>query len=173
MKLTLRHDYDCSSDAFWDALFFDREYNRALYRDGLGFEDMEILADDAGEDGGRRRRLRAKPKLDAPRAVRKLIGDALTYVEEGEFDPDTRRWTTRVVPSRLADRVRITVVVWCEPRGDDRCVRVADFDFDVRVIGLGRVFEQFIARTMRENYEKAARFSNTWLRAHQAASAGE
>ncbi len=173
MKLTLRDDYDCSVERFWEGLFFELDYNRALYRDGLGFEQMEIVADDVSDDGRRRRRMRVKPKLDAPRAVRKLIGDALTYVEQGEYDPRTMRWSTRIVPSRVADRIRISIVVHCEPRGDDRCVRVADFEFDVRVIGLGRIFEQFIARTMRENYTKAARFSNRWLRDHQVASAGE
>ncbi len=164
MVLTLRDIYECSETHFWDELFFDEAYNRALYRDGLGFSEMDILGDEVEPNGERRRRMRVKPKLDAPRAVRRLIGDALTYVEEGVFDPHSRRWDTRVVTSRLADRVKIGISVRCEPRGPDRCERVADFDFDVRVLGLGRVFEQFIAHTMRENYGKAARFSNAWLR---------
>lgn len=164
MKLQLRDTYRCSAEHFFDAMFFDPAYNEALYRQGLGFEQMQILEDVVADDGARTRRMRVKPKLDAPRAVRKLIGDALTYEEHGRYDPATRRWATRIVTSKLADRIQITTDVTTEARGDSECVRVADFVFSVRVLGAGRVFEQFIARTMRENYDKAARFSNEWLR---------
>ena len=54
--LTLRDIYECSETHFWDELFFDEAYNRALYRDGLGFSEMDILGDEVEPNGERRRR---------------------------------------------------------------------------------------------------------------------
>lgn len=161
MKFTIRDDYACSAAHFWGEMFFDPEYNRRVYREGLEFEIFELL-EQTEQDGIIERKIRVMPKLDAPRPIRKLIGDALTYEEHGRFDGV--RWESRVVPSRLADRVKPQLIQWVEPAGDDRCVRYVAFDIEVRILGLGKLMEKFLERTYRENYTKAAQWTNrVWL----------
>lgn len=163
MRLVLRHPYGLAADRFWSEMFFDPAYNRALYTEGLGFESIDVLEDVADATGRRTRRLRVRPRLDMPAAVRRLVGDAVSYVEAGTFDPAAGTFTTRILPSALSDRIRIETVMRCEPRGPDRCERVAEIDLAVRVLGVGRVFEKFLERTLRENYDKAAAFTERWL----------
>lgn len=162
MQFSLRHDYACSAEQFWNATFFDADYNPRVYREGLEFSRFEVL-EQTEVDGVITRTLRVMPKLDAPAPVRKLIGDALVYEEHGRFADG--HFVTTIVPSRLADKVSIKSDLWIEPGGEARCTRVVRFDVDVRIFGLGKVFEMFIERTLRENYAKAARWTNdVWLR---------
>jgi hypothetical protein len=161
MRLTLRDPYDVPPEGFW-SMFFDAAYNQALYREGLGFESLEVLEDTVGPDGVRRRRLKVRPRLELPGPVRRLIGDTTGYTEEGTFDPKAGTFTTRIIPAALSDRVRIDTVMRVEPRGTGS-ERVADVDIGVRVLGVGGIFEKFVERTMRESYAKAAAFSNRWL----------
>ncbi len=166
MKLRLTDTYDCSVDHFWNDLFFTDAYNQALYTEGLGFESVEML-ENAADGGGRIRRMRVVPRLDMPGPVKKALGDRISYVEEGHYEAAAGTFTTRIVPNRLADRIRIETTIRVEARGEGRCERVADFDFEVKVFGVGRVFEKFIEKSMRDSYAKAATFTNRWLGARR------
>lgn len=163
MKFSLRHPYAIEPDAFWREVFFDPAYNEALYREGLHFEAFKVLDESNPPDGRRTRKLAVKPKLDAPAAIKKVLGDSIDYVEEGRLDPSRPAWITRVIPSKLADKVSIHNEFWLERTGPGRSDRVASFDVEVKIFGLGGIFEKFLEKTMRESYQLAADFTNKWL----------
>ena len=163
MTFTVRDIFDTSVDRYWGSIFFDPEYNARLYREGLGFAGFELI-ELTGEPGGRRTRtMRTEPSAEAPAVVRKLIGDSLSYTETGEWDPETRVWTYRIVPSRLPEKVYIGGRLWAEPEGEGRCARVAEVEVRVKVLGVGGTIEKFIERTTRESYVKATRFTNAYI----------
>ncbi len=165
MRVVIRDPYDVPPEAFWGRMFFDPAYNQSLYTEGLGFESLEILEDAVTPDGSRRRRMRVRPRLDMPAAVKKLVGEKVTYVEEGTFDAAAGTFRSRIVPSSLADRIRIETVMRLEPRGAGACERIAEAEVEVRVLGLGGLVEKFIEKSLRDNYAKGAAFSNRWLAA--------
>lgn len=171
MRATIRHEYDCSAEVYWGELFFDPEYTERVYLDGLRFSKF-AMTDTAQADGSTDRRLHVTPRLDAPRPVRALIGDALSYEERGRYVDG--RYTAHIVPSRLADKLGLRLEQTVEALGDDRCARTVICEIDVRIFGLGRVFEGFIERTYRENYGLAADYTNrVWLpRVRAAGPAG-
>ncbi len=68
MKFTIRHPYAIEPDAFWRELFFDAEYNRKLYLEGLRFEGFEVLEETNPPDGRRTRKVHVKPRFEAPAA---------------------------------------------------------------------------------------------------------
>lgn len=163
MKFTVRHRYPLSAEAFWAEMFFDDAYNQGLYIEGLGFGSFRVTAQEADADGRVVRRVaQVRPTLRAPAPVAKLLGDALTYEERGQRDAQGR-WVTAIVPSRLADKITIRTTMSTVPVDDAACERVADFEVDVRLFGLGGVVEKFVEGTLRESYEKAARFSAQWV----------
>ena len=54
--------------------------------------------------------------------------------------------------------------MWLERTGPGQSDRVASFDIEVKIFGIGGMFEKFLEKTMNENYKKAAEFTNQWLR---------
>lgn len=170
MQFTVRERYACGVARFWDTVFFAPEFNEPLYREALGFDRYEVVQLDRDAAGGVSRRIRVMPRLDAPAAIKKLVGDALVYEEHGRFDPLTRHFKSRLVPSRLADQIRIEADLWLEPLSPSTCERLVRFEVEARLLGLGRVVEKFVERTLRENYAKSAAFTNRWLETHPESS---
>jgi hypothetical protein len=161
--ITLRDPFECDEDTFWGSVFFETDYNRRLYTEALGFGGYTLLADDL-RAGERIRRMRCEPRLEMPAAVRRVLGDALSYTEEGRFDPKARRWHWRVVLSRLADKIRIEGDVRCEPAGAGRLTRTSDIDVGVDLFGVGGLIEGFVEKSVRDSYARATAFTRAYIR---------
>jgi hypothetical protein len=173
MKFTIRHPYAIEPEAFWRELFFDHDYNEKLYRGFLQFEGYEVVEETSPPDGRRTRKVRVTPKVDAPAAIRKIIGDSISYVEDGRLEvtgPNAPRWIAKVLPSKLGDKSTIKAEMWLERTGEGQSDRVVEFDIEVKIFGVGGMAEKFLEKTMRENYQKGADFTNEWLRKRKAAS---
>lgn len=163
-RFTLRNTFETDAATYWSKLFFDREYNRRLYLEGLGFEDFELLEVGGDPDGIRTRRIRVVPRSDAPAAVKKLLGGGLSYVEDGAFDSKRGIWTFRTKTSSLSDKISISGKIWVEPRGDKRIERFCEAEVEVRIFGLGSAVESYIEKTTRESYAKTELFTNRFIR---------
>jgi hypothetical protein len=144
MRYTIRHTFDTDADTFWDKIFFDPEYNEALFLKHLGFTSYTLLALDRQADGSVTRRVECTPKVEIPAAVKKVIGDTASYVETGRFDPKTKRFSVEVQPRVAADRIKTRVAMWVEPRGDKKVERVVEVDSTVKVFGVGGMIEKLI-----------------------------
>lgn len=163
MKVTVRGTIETDVDTYWDAVFFDPEFNRRVYLEALGFRDFELL-ELTGEPGERRtRKMRSEPATELPAALRKLAGGPLTYVESGAFDPATKEFTYALELSALGDKADIRGRLRVEPKGEKRCERIAELDISVRVFGVGGTIERFIAKTIQESYAKATGFTNRFI----------
>lgn len=168
MKFTIRHPYAIEPEPFWREVFFDHEYNNKLYREGLQFEAFDIVEETDPPDGRRTRKVRVTPKIDAPAAIRKVLGDSVSYEEEGRLEvtgPNTPKWQARVLPSKLAEKTTIKASMWLERTGPGQSDRVAEFEIEVKIFGVGGMVEKFLEKTMRESYQKAAEYTNRWLAA--------
>ena len=164
MKFTLRHPYSIEPEAFWRDVFFDPAYNEALYRKALQFEAFKVIEETQGPDGRRARKMSVTPKIDAPGPIKSLLGDSVSYIEDGHLDLAKPSWVVKVLPSKLADKSTIRSEMWLERTGPGQSDRVANFDIEVKIFGVGGMFEKFLEKTMRDSYQKAADFTNLWLR---------
>lgn len=165
-RFVCRNIFNTDPDTFWAKVFFDAEYNRGLYLDGLGFKSYEPVSLEEKPDGSKVRRFRTEPKTEAPAVVTKLIGGSLVYEETGTFDAKAKVWTYQVRTSKMADKVRIGGRYWLESRGDKRLERICEVDISVDVFGVGGVVESFIEKTTRETYVKATDFTNAFIAKH-------
>lgn len=162
MKATYKHTFNTDLDTYWSKIFFSTEYNEKLFREVLKFH-YELL-ELTGEPGGpRRRRVRIEPKTEAPAVVKKLIGDSIGYLEEGSFDPVTKKWSYKITTSKMADKISISGLFWAEPRGDKKIERICEVDLNVKVPLVGGEIEKFIAKTTADSYEKAWQFTNQYI----------
>lgn len=163
MRFTIRHTFDIDEDTFWGKLFFDPAYNEALFQDYLKFNVYRVLELDHRDDGTVIRRTECAPPVEVPAAARKVIGDTTSYVEEGRFDPKTKRFTVQVLPKVGGDKIKTQVTMWVEPRGDKKIERIAEVDNSVKVFGVGKLIEGFIEKQTRGTYDSAADFTKRWI----------
>ncbi len=164
MRYTIKHTLETDVDTFWNKLFFDADYNRAMFQDGLNFTHYQVLEEVREPDGTVRKRVEQSPKIELPAPARKIFGNSVGYVEIGRFDPQLKKYFADVVPNVAADKVKTTSETWVEARGDKRCERIVQVDTTVKVFGLGGLLEGFIEQQTREQYAKAAEFTNRWIR---------
>ena len=163
MKETIRCEFPVDADAYWADLYFNEEFVRALHLEGLGCEELEVIAWEGDLEQGIKRVFRSMPKLEAPVAVKKALGESVSYTEEGTFDPKSGRYSFEVIPSALPNKIRITGDYWLESLWEGRVERGCELEFEVKVFGIGKVIEQFIARSFVDNQRKADAYTLRWL----------
>ncbi|MBM4362647.1 MAG: DUF2505 family protein [Deltaproteobacteria bacterium] len=161
----IRHEFDCDEDTFW-ATFFDAEYTRRLFLEGLGFERFTLVSLDEKPD--RIERVSdVVPKLgDLPGPLKKLAEGGAGYRERATFDRATRRMKTAIEPQSLRDKLFISGVQWTEALGPGRCRRVYDLKVEAKVFGLGSLIEGRITADVQKSYDQAAVFTARWLTDH-------
>lgn len=161
-SITIRHTFNCDVDTFWEKIFKNAEFNKELYLQALKFDGYDILEE--REDAGKlHRKVRTAPRSEAPKAVKKVLGDSLTYIEEGVWDPETKRYSYKVIPSTLAEKSEIDGELWAEPRGDNKCERICKVNIKVKIFGVGKLVESFVEKTTADSYDEAAKFTNSYI----------
>lgn len=157
-NLAIRQLLDCSKQEFWERIFRNEDFNQYLY-EGLGFEyELQEWDPETGY-----RRARVWPAQQMPRAVARVLGDRFSYVEEGKFDSLTGRYEFVVIPSTIADRIRVTGTVSIEAVSPQQCERRVTLEIGADVLGLGRLIETYFAATTRAQYAKNAALVNDYL----------
>jgi len=164
VRYTIKHTIETDVDTFWNKLFFDAEFNRALFTEGLRFVTYNVLEEVREPSGVVRKRVECTPKIDLPAPARKIFGDTAGYVEIGRYDPTQKKYFADVVPNVATEKIKTTSETWAEPRGDKRCERIVMVDTTVKAFGLGTILEGFIEQQSRDQYSKAAEFTNRWIR---------
>jgi hypothetical protein len=160
-SFTLQHDLHCNPPAFW-SLFFDREFNDAMFLDGLAFRKYEVVAL-VSDERVIHRRVEATPKIAVPSVVASVLGPSLSYREEGTFERATQTWRWRIAFNRLSEKIRSEGTVRVEPTGPSTCKRIADFVCEVDVFGIGGVLARTLESNLREAWEGSALFANQWF----------
>lgn len=158
-EFEIRNTIDIAAEQFYETCFLDESFNERLYRDELGHR-YELL--ESNREAGYRR-ARVEPRVELPAMLRKVIGDGFGYVEEGRYDLAKRRYDFTVVPSKLADKLKVRGQLVVEPLGPDRCARICRFEVEAKIFGVGKAIEAFLEKSMRDTYERSATFTNRYL----------
>ncbi len=158
------HRFDCDEPTFWERIFFDEAFNRAMYLEHLQFQKWEIL-EQKETDTAISRTVSVTPKVgDLPGAIKSLIGDNLTYREIGTFDKAKRRYELSVVPNVLSDKISVRGATWVEPVTPKQCSRVFEARVSVNVFGVGGIIEKRIIADLQLSYNAGAVFTAEYLR---------
>jgi len=163
-EVRLEHVHNCCVETFWK-LFFDVEYQTALFRDGLRFPSFEQLSLQE-TDTQIRRVIRVKPRVvGVPAPVQKLIGDGVSYEEHGVFDRTSRVFKYEIRTSRLPDKVKTSGVMYALPAGEGKSKRVFEMSVVAKVFGVGGLIEKQIVQDTTRDYATGAQFTNKYLAA--------
>lgn len=161
---TCRDEFDCDEHTFWYDCTFSEEFCKRLYFDVLKFPGWKLL-EQKDEGGILTRRVHIDPPLvGLPGPVIKAVGDKFSYTEEGRFDSKANRYTFSVKPSTAAEKSRTTGELWTEKLGDNRCVRYAKVDVEVKVFMIGSLIEEKVLGDLKKSYDATARFIGQYLK---------
>jgi hypothetical protein len=157
-SLAIRQVLDCPEKEFWDRIFGSEDFNHYLY-EGLGFKyELQEWNQETGY-----RRAKIWPTHQMPRAVARVLGSRFSYVEEGTFDAEARRYDFRVISSAVPDRIRARGTVTVEAVSAHQCERRVTLEIGADVLGLGRLIEAYFVTATREQYAKNAALVNEYL----------
>ena len=165
-EVTLRHEIDTDEDTYWAKCVFEADFNKKLYIDALKFPQWKLL-DSKEDDTKIYRKVQVDPPTgDMPAAVKKVIGDRLSYVEEGTFDRKTKRYSFKVTPSTMAEKTKVAGEMWTEKLGEKKIVRITKINVEVKVFMVGGLVEDRIIADLRSSYDKGTTFTNQYIKEH-------
>jgi hypothetical protein len=163
-EITLRHEIETDEDTYWWKCVFDAPFNEKMYMGALAFPQWKLL-ESKEDDAKLWRRVQVDPPVgDVPAAVKKVIGDRLSYVEEGTFDKKTKRYSFKVTPSTMADKTKVSGEMWASPLGAKKIVRQMRISVEVKVFMVGGLVEDRIMGDLRSSYEKGTTFTNEFVK---------
>jgi hypothetical protein len=162
-KITVRDAFDVDADWYWRELFFSRPFMERMYKEALGARSVEFLSEDGDLAKGVARRLRFTIPSDAPGPVKKLFGESNVMEEDGRYDPATQRWSFRMKPDSMADKVEISGETRIEVKGPGRVERVCELNVAVKIFAIGGLVEQYIASSTEASWAKQTAFTRRYL----------
>lgn len=161
------HTFDCTLDQYWTKIYFDVEYTRALFLEGLGMRRAVIVSDVTAPDGQRRRQLDVDlAPLELPGPVAKLLKGGLGYRDELVFVPARNETTFSYRFNQLTDRLVMTGRMRVEPTRDGKTRRLTDVHIEGHVFGIGGLVERVMEKITRDTWEKSAVFTREWIVKH-------
>ncbi|HEY0135648.1 MAG TPA: DUF2505 family protein [Nannocystis sp.] len=165
-KVHLSHEINCSPEVFWK-LYFDPVFTEALLREAIKVDDFKVVK---MEENDREivRVTTGKPRISAPAAVQKIIGDNFSYTEEARFDRQTQTLRWKISLSTFTDKTRNEGTMRLEPIGTDRVRRIADAEVEAKIFGMGGMMESGMEKQMTEGWTTGAEFTNRWIAAGKA-----
>jgi len=157
---TVRHEIHCTPEQFWERIHHNPDFNQVLYVEKLEYQ-YELVEDDPATG---RRRAHIVPKVNAPLALRKALGDSVAFDEEGTFSSaGEKSYTFNIIPGVMPSKIKIGGTMTCPPAGEGKCYRVVDFEVGCSIFGIGGLFERFVSKEVQARYEDSAAFTNTFL----------
>jgi hypothetical protein len=163
INLAYRHTFAVSPETYWRELCLSLDYQERLYREALGCPRMDVVEHVGDYEHGMHRKLRFTKAIDAPAAVTKIFGSAVTVEEHSEFDAKTQRWSYRIVPALMADRIDIRGTVEISPQGEGVEQRSTN-TLSCRMFGLGTIIEHFLSKSTDEGSTDKNRFTERYIR---------
>ncbi len=163
-RFTIVHEFACTPERFW-RLFFDPGFNAALYRDALRVVDYAVHTS-RETDAELRRTITGRPELRLPAAAQKIVGDRLTFTEDGRFDRAAQIWRASLTTSTFGDKVQSTTTIRVEPAGPTAIRRVGELEIAAKIFGVGGLVEGSMESSVRESWDAASRFTAEWLARH-------
>ena len=165
-QVHLSHEINCSPAVFWK-LFFDPVFTAALVSEAIKVDDFKILKFEENEREIHRV-TSGRPRINAPAAVQKVIGNNFSYTETGRFDRQAQVWHWKIAISTFTDKTRNEGTIRVEPNGTDRIRRIGDAVVESKVFGMGGMMETAMEKQMHEGWGAGAEFTNRWIAAGKA-----
>lgn len=162
-KFTTTHEINCDSDTFWK-MFLDQEFNELLYLKNLNYPEFKLI-DSSETDKELLERWGALPNWMLPGPVAKLLGSAFRYLLEYRLDKASKVCSFKLIPSTLADKLRLEGTSRVESVGDTKIHQIREVTIEAKMFGVGTLMESSLEKQLRGEYDQTALLMNQRLAA--------
>ena len=106
--------------------------------------------------------------VSLPGPIKKVMGSAASQslVMKLTVDTKTSTGTMEMIPSQMADKIKISGKVSVEKQGD-RWVQRVDGDATVKIFGVGKIVEKFLVDKIQSSTAIETRLRNEYLHSLQ------
>jgi hypothetical protein len=91
-----------------------------------------------------------------------MFGSDVTVEEHSEFDAKLARWTYRIVPAVMSDRIDIRGTVEIRPRTGG-VEQLSNTTVGCRIFGIGSIIEHFLMKSTEEGSADKNRFTLRYI----------
>jgi hypothetical protein len=155
-----------SAATYWRDIWLSFPFLQRLYTEVLGFSAVELVEQEGDHERGMKRRMRMHKPIQAPAAVQKILGATMVMEEHSEFDAAKQRWTYRVVPERLADRLDVSGSVTLGQHADG-IEELFEDQLVFHMFGVGSIMEPFMARETKQGHTDRLAFIRRYIEEKQ------
>jgi hypothetical protein len=158
MRVEARAVFDCEPQTYFEQLF-DPETRKRREMEGRKAKSYRIVESNTDSETWHQI-AESVEHLDAPRAVRKVLGETTTIREEVTWKKGAYRAEVSYRPDKLADRTKVAGTLEAEPEGSGSCRVTLAVEVKIKVFGVGGMIEKMSAGKLREDFQKDADFFN-------------
>ncbi len=126
--------------------------------------DIQVLDD--REEGGRRVvEMRYVTDVSLPGPIKKVLGSAASQSMVMKFTVNQKdnSGTMEMIPSQMADKIKISGA-WTQEKRGDRWVQLMSGDATVKVFGVGKMIEKLLVEKIHSSSEAESRLRNEYIR---------
>jgi hypothetical protein len=163
-SVTFRHELSCDAETYFEKCVFSEEFNKRLHVDVLKFPGFKLLDQKTEGDVWTRRAQIDPPTTGVPGPLKKVIGEKLSYVEEGSYDRKTKIYKFKVISSTMPDKTKISGELRCEPNDAKPCTLISHIDVEVKVFMVGSLAEDKIMGDMTKAYDAGGKFVSEFVK---------
>lgn len=140
-------------------LTFDPEFMRRMNTEAMKVQQYDSLARDvSGATWTMKNRI--APQDNMPGFIKKIVGGSFYYEESVTHQKGTGEVRANMVPSVMADKLRMGYTMRLRPDGENACIRSMDWEVEVKVMLVGGQIEKFAAGEIERGTESSAQFFN-------------
>jgi len=161
LKITSQQTFHVDLVRYFE-LLVDGETRARREVEGSGSVSYRVLSRTV-EGGVCRYRAELVSRVDAPAAVRKIIGQTSRMEEEITFREGGNVAQVRYRTDSLGDRARLEGELRARAAGPGRTEVTLDLTVEIKMFGLGGIIEKMIDKELREHLAKDVAFVNAHL----------
>lgn len=130
-------------------------------------QSLEVLRN---QEEGEKLFVEIKYTLDVPMPgpVKKVLGGVNTFVVELILDTKNNTGTMEFTPSKMAGKIKAGGRILFDQKGN-KWLQTVDGDVTVKIFGVGKLVEKFIAESFKKSFEIESRLRNEYINKNRKA----
>jgi len=106
--------------------------------------------------------LRYTMDVPMPGPVKKVLGDASSFLVELILDTGSNKGTMEFTPSKMAGKIKAGGRIYFEHKGG-KWIQNVDGDVSVSIFGIGKLIEKFIVDSFARSFSEESRLRNEYI----------
>ena len=167
IEYSIEDEFETTVDAYWE-MFFSDEYNAELWPHiDVEYERLEFRREGEGDGQVIHRRQRLTPKREVPRALKRIVKDAISYEEQNVWRRAQSSMSVVTVPNFMSSKFDAKGTYAIEPRGEGKVARIWKAHVSCSVPLVGGTVESSVVDQVKESYRRTTEFTRQWIAARK------